>query len=202
MDVDEVWAVTDAERNAVCELLESLTPAQWEQPSLCAGWRVREVAAHLALSHAGVIQVLPWLLRGGLRFNAMIDLSARAAAEAHSAEEDIARIRGFVGSRRHAPGTTRIEPMLDIMVHGQDIARPLGIGWPMPSVAAAVAASRAWDISFPFRARKRFAGRELIADDVDWRRGAGRPVHGPIADLLLALTGRPAGLEALSGLAD
>lgn len=117
-----------------------------------------------------------------------------------STDQIIARIRGFVGARRHAVGITHIEPMLDILVHGQDIARPLGIARTMPVDAAAVAAARAWDKSFLFRARKRFAGYELVADDVDWRRGSGTEVHGPIADILVAVTGRQAGRTALTGL--
>lgn len=126
MDVDEVWATIDEQRASLCDLLDGLSPEQWDHPSLCEGWRVREVAAHLTMAHSGPGEVLPWLVRGGFTFNGMIDRSARARAEVLSTDQIIARIRGFVGSRRHAVGTTHIEPMLDIMVHGQDIARPHG----------------------------------------------------------------------------
>ena len=200
MDVDEVWNVIDEQRSDLCDLLETLTPEQWETPSLCEGWRVRDVAAHLTFAHGTLGEVLPEVLKAGFNFNKMIDRTARKRAAVLTDAEIIDRIRGFVGSRRHAVGVTHIEPMLDILVHGQDIARPLGIARAIPAQAAAVSASRAWDNSFPWRSRRTFAGYELIADDVDWRRGTGKPVHGPISEILLTVTGRPAGRMALTGL--
>lgn len=84
-------------------------------------------------------------------------------------------------------------------MHGQDIAIPLGRRRDMPLEAAAVAATRDWTMGFPFYARRRLAGLRLDATDVDWSVGQGAVVEGPIAALLLVLTGRPAGLAALSG---
>ena len=34
---------------ALAELLDTFPDAQWDTPSLCAGWRVREVVAHLTM---------------------------------------------------------------------------------------------------------------------------------------------------------
>ena len=84
-----------------------------------------------------------------------------------------------------APFITPMEPLLDVLVHGQDIVLPLGRTRPMPTAAAAAAAQRAWDLRFPFRARKRLAGLRLTATDTDWAVGSGVPVDGPIAALLL-----------------
>ena len=50
MDRDEVWRAIDAERISLADLLDSLGEREWETPSLCAGWRVRDVAAHLTLA--------------------------------------------------------------------------------------------------------------------------------------------------------
>jgi uncharacterized protein (TIGR03083 family) len=50
MDVDEVWRVVDEERSTLADLLEELTEEEWEHPSLCSAWRVRDVAAHLTLA--------------------------------------------------------------------------------------------------------------------------------------------------------
>ncbi len=69
----------------------------------------------------------------------------------------------------------------------------------MPVEAAATAADRVWSMSFPFRARQRLAGYELVATDARWRAGSGRRVEGSMAALLLLLTGRPAALADLSG---
>ena len=53
MDLDEVWRSIDSERASLADLLDDLSPAEWETPSLCEAWRVREVAAHLTLAHTG-----------------------------------------------------------------------------------------------------------------------------------------------------
>jgi uncharacterized protein (TIGR03083 family) len=105
----------------------------------------------------------------------------------------------MVGSRRTAPFLTPLEPLLDVLVHGQDIALPLRRNRPMPAPAAAAAAQRAWDLRFPFRAQRRLAGLRLSATDADWAVGAGAPVEGPIAALLLLVTGRDAALDQLTG---
>ena len=69
----------------------------------------------------------------------------------------------------------------------------------MPIEPAMEAADRVWSMSFPFRARRRLAGRELVAVDAPWRTGSGARVEGPMASLLLLLTGRPAALADLAG---
>jgi uncharacterized protein (TIGR03083 family) len=110
----------------------------------------------------------------------------------------------MVGSRRHAPGITHLEPLIDVLVHGQDVAVPLGRSRPMPVAAAAAAATRVWTMRWPFTAafdaRRRLAGLRLEATDVEWAAGNGDRVEGPIEALLLLLTGRTAAAQdRLSG---
>ena len=50
MNRDAVWGAIDAERASLADLLDSLGEQEWEVPSLCAGWRIRDVAAHLTLA--------------------------------------------------------------------------------------------------------------------------------------------------------
>ncbi|PRC44080.1 maleylpyruvate isomerase family mycothiol-dependent enzyme, partial [Mycobacterium sp. ITM-2017-0098] len=103
-----------------------------------------------------------------------------------------ANLRAIVGSRRHPPGTTERDPLTDVLVHAQDICVPLAIDHPMPVDAAVAAAERVWDMGFPFRAQKRFAGTRFVATDADFAAGEGREVAAPIRDLLMILTGRDA----------
>lgn len=200
--VDDAWAEIDRQRLGLADLLDTLTDAEWETRSLCAGWRVRDVAAHLALA-----QTRPWratadLVRARGRFDVMIRDSARRHATAPTAELT-AQIRSMAGSRRKAPGVSHLEPLVDVLVHGQDIAVPLGRARVMPIEAAAAAASRVaampWPLSTAFHVRARLRGIKLEADDIDWSAGEGLLVRGPVQSLLLLLTGRPAPAGTLAG---
>lgn len=202
MDEDAVWAAIDRERLDLADLLEDLSDEEWAHPSLCAGWRIRDVAAHLALAHTGRAQAVVGILRAGGSFDRMIRDTARRHATVPT-KQVIAEIRAMGGSRRRAPGVTHLEPLLDILVHGQDIAIPLGRPRTMPVDAAATAATRVWTMGWPFstafRARTRLRGLELVATDTDWSVGEGAQVEGPVEALLLLLTGRTASVSRLSG---
>jgi hypothetical protein len=90
--------------------------------------------------------------------------------------------------------------LLDVLVHGQDIAVPLGLDHPVPSAAGLAAFHRIWSMGWPFHARRRLAGVTLVATDADLAVGDGPEVHGHLADLLLLTTGRTAAARArLSG---
>src|SRR5437763_16826399 len=105
----------------------------------------------------------------------------------------------MAGSRRKAPGVSHLEPLIDVLVHGQDIAIPLGRTRPMPTEAAMAAADRVWPDLFPWRARRKLSGFRFAATDCSWSAGDGLRVEGPIAAILLLLTGRDAAWPQLSG---
>jgi uncharacterized protein (TIGR03083 family) len=198
MDLDDVWTTIDAERAGLADLFEDLTPVEWDTPSLCDGWRVGDVAAHLTLAHTGYREVLVGAVRARGSFDRMIRDTALRAASRPQADYS-RRLRAMVGSRRMAPFLTPMDPLLDVLVHGQDIALPLGRSRPMPTAAAAAAAQRAWNLRFLFHAPKRLAGLHLVASDADWTAGSGQRVEGPIAALLLLVTGRHAAEDQLTG---
>ena len=192
MEVDTIWRHVDEQRDRLAGLMDGFTDEQWHTASLCEGWRVREVGAHLTLAHSGVRDVLPYVVRGRGSFDAMIRLSA--LDRALDPVEDFPRaLRAMLGSRRTAPMITPMEPLTDILVHTQDIAVPLGLDVEMPREAAAASADRVWSTSFPFRARRRLRAKRLQATDHDWSAGPedGEVVEGRMQDLLLLLTGRP-----------
>ncbi|MBO0807084.1 MAG: maleylpyruvate isomerase family mycothiol-dependent enzyme, partial [Actinobacteria bacterium] len=194
----DVWRAIDAERTGLADLLAGLTAEQWEVPSLCAGWRVREVAAHLTLAQSGIAVSAVALLRARGSLDRMIyDTAVRQARLPPGRYPDL--LRGMTGSRKKAPGISHLEPLIDVLVHGQDIAIPLGLARTMPLPAAVAAADRVWPDLYPFRAGRRLAGIRLAATDCSWSAGAGLLAEGPIAAILLALTGRPAAAERLSG---
>lgn len=198
MREDEVWQVIDQERASLADLFDDLTAAEWETPSLCDGWRVREVAAHLTLAQFALLPAVWAFVRARGDFDRMIRDTALVAAR-QPVERYAAALRGMVGSRRKAPGITYLEPLIDVLVHGQDIALPLRRNRPMPVEAAQAAATRAWTMGRPFHAQRTLAGLRLEAADCAWAVGEGLPVRGPIAALLLLVTGRGPVCEGLHG---
>jgi uncharacterized protein (TIGR03083 family) len=207
MDQDQLWAMIDGRRRHTADLLDGLTDAEWDRPSLCQGWTVRHVAAHLTLQQQGVGDALITLLRhpGVLRrptLNGLIHNSALMQSRLPRAEIT-ARIRAMIGSRRHNVGVTPRDTHTDIVLHGQDIALPLGKKLPLAPAEAAVAADRLWQtrptrLSVVYR-KLPLDGHRLVADDVDWQVGDGTEVRGPILALLLTLGGRTALLHQLHG---
>ncbi len=203
MNDDELWAAIDAQRLRTADLLATLTPADWARRSLCEGWTVRDVAAHLTLQQLTLGDGLRIALRHPGDLNRMIQASARDRSAALPTEQIIAEIRGMVGSRRHNVGVTPAETLIDIVVHGQDMAVPLGRSLPVPAEVAATAASRMWEtrgrrMAKVFRPLP-YDGLRLTATDTDWSVGEGAEIRGPVLALLLLLTGRQVVLPQLDG---
>ena len=191
MDENASWQIIEAQRLELADLLEGLSGVQWEAPSLCAGWRVMDVAAHLALAPQppSVLSMTGQFVRAGGRFNRLNhDLAVRHAAV--GPDRLVSQLREFAASRRLPPVTDYRNTLFDVLVHGQDIALPLGRSLVMPAEAARAGADRVWAMGWPFWARRRLHGVRLSATDIDWTIGEGRVRSGPIAALLLLLTGR------------
>jgi len=201
MNRDEIWQVIDAQRRAVADLLDGLDDQQWREPSLCAGWTVRDVAAHLTLQQLRLRDMPMMLTQMRATMDKTIAHMARKRAAALTTDRIVAEIRATVGSRRHQLGVTYLENLADILVHGQDIAIPLGIRHDMPPRAAAVAADRLLTMRWPppLPGVRTVAGFRLTATDIDWTTGEGPEVRGPMAALLLVCAGRLAVLPDLSG---
>jgi uncharacterized protein (TIGR03083 family) len=200
MNEDDCWTVIADQRRLVADLLDDLTEAERDHPSLCAGWRVRDVAAHLALAPQppGPLTMAAEAIRTGGRFHRLNhDMAVRRADRPGT---DLApELRRHADSRRLPAVTNYRNILFDVLVHAQDIAVPLDRPLPMPVRAAAAGATRVWTMGWPFWARRRLPGVRLTATDTDWSVGAGAEVSGPMAALLLLLTGRRAALPQLTG---
>jgi uncharacterized protein (TIGR03083 family) len=199
MDREESWRVIAEQRRQLAELLGGLTAAEWEAPSLCAGWRVRDVAAHVALAPQppGLWAMTADAVRAGGRFHRLNhDVSVRHAQR--PVADLVDELHKYADSRRLPFVTNYRNILFDTLVHTQDIALPLGREVRMPPVAAAAAATRVWRMGWPFWARRRLRGVRLVATDVAWSAGAGPELAGPIDALLLLLTGRDAALPRLT----
>jgi uncharacterized protein (TIGR03083 family) len=201
MDHDQVWQAIDAQRRSLADLLADLPDDQWRQPSLCDGWTVRDVAAHLTLQQVSLGGMIGMMAQWRGSLDQTIHHVACRRAAALPTERIIAEIRDMVGSRRHNIGVTHLETLTDILVHGQDIAIPLGLRHDMPPQAAAIAANRVLSMRWPppLPATRKVAGFRLTATDTSWSAGEGPEVRAPMAAILLVCAGRLAALPQLSG---
>jgi len=194
----DVLAMATAERPDLADLLESLTPEQWESPSLCAGWSVRQVAAHvIGYESLGLGGAVLLMLRNGGRLNRanaarLDDVAAWSSERIVEEYRTHLRPRGITAAFGGRIGLT------DCTIHHQDIRRPLGLPRTIPPERLREAldfAPRARALPAPANMR----GLRFVAPDLDWSHGEGPEVHGPGEALLVAVAGRASALGDLSG---
>jgi len=197
--------LTRDERLALIDLLEGLDEHEWTTPSLCEGWTVQDVAAHLAWAPVlSPARTLTELGRARLSVNRMIaDTAKRDAARGPAAI--ITQLRSNAQSGAKPMGMPRVASLADAVVHQLDIRRPLGRPRTIPPEAFRRAATFFAGTGFPGsvvvggNVRRRVAGLRLVADDVDWSHGEGPEVRGSSEALMLMLAGRPVPDDALTG---
>ncbi|MEU3405129.1 maleylpyruvate isomerase family mycothiol-dependent enzyme [Streptomyces sp. NPDC006670] len=183
-------AAIAAERRELADLFEGLPAKAWDAPSLCAGWRVREVVAHMSMGfRLSLPATLGELVRARGNLHRMTDRVARRDAAAHSAGELCAFVRDNAGHPWKPPvGGFRAALGHDV-VHGLDVTAALGIDRRVPEDRLRVLLGdvRPGGLRF-FGVDLR--GVRLCAEDVDWSYGAGTPVYGAAQDLVLVAFGR------------
>lgn len=193
------------ERESLLAYLETLSPEQWATPSLCAGWSVQEVAAHLAYASALTARVaLTELARARFRLNpSMRDSAVRWARRGTPAILD--QLRRNAEANARSAGMPRIAVLVDAVVHTLDIRRPLGKATSFPASAFVPVADFCVGMRWPSttllggQVSRRIAGLHLVAEDQPWSTGDGPEVRGSAEALLLVLSGRPVAAEELSG---
>jgi uncharacterized protein (TIGR03083 family) len=201
MDKATIWQHIHEERRSLAATLAGLDAEQWEQPSLCEGWTVKDVAAHvIAHPQIGWAQMPAMVARNlGHGYNAMIFREVKRLGERSTRESILADFRTYDSSTRKVPTTTPVEPLIDALVHHQDILRPLGLRHEMAPEAAAVAADRSRTLAFLSGSRAVVKGTRMVATDIDWSRGRGPTLTGPVQELLMVCMGRGRVAEGLSG---
>jgi len=203
MDDTEVWSAVDRRRRAIVELLTSLDPGEWDTPSLCEGWRVRDVAAHLTMPLLTMRQMALLAVRHPGRTNHLIREGSIDLARRHDPAQLLDRLGLLVGQHRALPGLTCRESLIDAVGHTLDMAIPLNreIGIPANEVAEAadrVVSYRGRGNAKVFRSLPLTPFR-LTATDHTWSTGAGAEVTGTMTDLFLLLTGRTVRIGHLHG---
>ena len=203
---DEYWSAVQTVRLGIAEMLDTLNPGEWDAASLCEGWRVRDVAGHLAL----VPTITTWQMLAAApraRFNPnRINTLLAVRAGSVATTEIVRKLRDHAADRTTAKALDTRNSLFDAIVHSQDIAIPLGRTFGVPVDFTRQGLDRVWAMGWPFNAQRCLAGRTLTATDTDWTVGLGPEISGSALSLLLLLTGRTstarselvgAGLEGL-----
>jgi len=199
--VPDIPALLATETATLVAALEALDPEddRWRTPSLCAGWTVRDAVVHLLMPYElSVPRFLAGLVRARFSFDALADRWART--DPRSPAEALAALARTPQQRFAVPGAPPEAPLSHLVIHAQDVVRPLGIGLrPGPEAARVVL-----DQTTSPRFRKALPaglpeGVAYRATDTDWEYGEGVEVTGTAAALITTFAGRAAALDELGG---
>lgn len=194
-----VWLAVHNERQSLIEDLESLTAEQWARPSLCGGWDIHDVVAHF-VNRAKTIR----LGFVGQMIAARFDFDTTTAQgvpreRAATPEVTLAEFRRICEATKTPPASL-VTRLVEAIVHGEDIRRPLGITGSYPSESIKPTLQYRLKTSASLGGGKeRAAGFRLQASDLEFSHGSGPEVQGTSLELLMALSGRPIHRADFSG---
>ncbi|WP_022881022.1 maleylpyruvate isomerase family mycothiol-dependent enzyme [Gryllotalpicola ginsengisoli] len=193
-----LWAAIHAERTALADDVAGLDGDQWQARSLCSDWSVEQVVAHLTAS--ATLGPARWFASVvGARFD--FDLHNQRRMLEHlgsSPAETLARFRAVVTSTTAAPGPVTAW-LGEIVVHSEDIRRPLGLTRAFPAEVTETVARFYATTNFAVPSRKVVSGFRVEASDGDFAAGDGPLVRGSTLALVMVMAGRSAYLAELDG---
>lgn len=187
---EDIRAAVAAERRDQAELLAGLTEEQWNAPSLCEGWRVKEVVAHTTLPFRSSLgRVLLEMVKSAGRFNHASNRMALKDAAALTTDELLSCLKANIDHPWTPPGDGPAGALSHDVIHGLDITVALGLdrGVPHDRLRVVLGGMKPGHVKY-FGAD--LAGKRLEATDMDWTFGEGEPVRGLAQDLLLVVCGR------------
>jgi uncharacterized protein (TIGR03083 family) len=189
MKSDETWRYIHAERVEMVETLTGLSAEQWATPSLCTGWSVQDATGHiLAAAEQTPVNFYKELISAGFKFDVFTDRAAKRLGQI-GPDELVRRLQSRTTTTNHPPAP--VMAMLgEIIVHGEDVRRPLGLQHRAPEAALIAVADNYKKSNLLIGAKRRIAGLKLRATDSDWVHGDGPEVSGPMISLIMVMTGR------------
>ncbi|MEU8780129.1 maleylpyruvate isomerase family mycothiol-dependent enzyme [Streptomyces sp. NPDC048637] len=185
-----IKAAIAAERRELAAVLDGLPAEHWDAPTLCAGWRVRDVVAHMSMGFRySLPKMAAELLRAGGSLHRMTDRCARRDAATASTSE----LAGFLREHAHHPWKPPVGGITAALghdvVHGLDITVALGLDRRVPEDRVRLLLEKITPGTARFFGAD-LRGVQLRADDLDWSFGSGTPLSGAAQDLLLVAYGR------------
>lgn len=186
------------ERREFAEYLSTLTPEQWEAPSLCTGWSVRDVVAHVySYEELGFVDTLKRFAAGigrpgGPNAIGVEEYNKRSPVELVSLAKDSVTPRGLT------TGFGCRIALTDCLIHHQDIRRALDTPREVPRerVKAVLLFALLNPVVHGIVPTR---GLRLVATDFEWSFGFGPEVRGPGEALLMAMAGRRGVAGELAG---
>ena len=189
--------IQQLERDALVSDVRLLSSEQWRVPTLCDGWDVEEVVAHLGA--ASRLSFPGWLRSmAGARFDP--DVHNRRRLEEFRGASPAETLASFAEiGPIGLPRKESVGGLGEMIVHAEDIRRPLGISHdPDPDGLRTVAQFFATK-DFAVNSRSLVSGLRLVAVDAEFVAGEGPDVEGRLLDLVMAMAGRREILEDLTG---
>lgn len=186
-------------RHDLAEKIDALEPGQWDQPSWCDGWRIRDVLGHLVQNaEATAFSMFRQIARNPVRPDRVVDRRAREFGD-RPVPELTDRLRRAADQHYHLPGTPAALALGDLLVHSADVLRSIGIVTTptLADVLVVLNVYATWGRRVFHAAPHR--GVSLVATDADWRLGHGPEVRGTAIDLLLLMANRRQILDRLDG---
>jgi uncharacterized protein (TIGR03083 family) len=191
-------AMAREERQDFLTFLKTLSPEQWDAPTLCAGWRVRDVVGHVvSYDKLTFGDLATRLVHGRFSLGRTNDLGVADCAT-RDPDELLAVFERHLQPRGLTAGLGGMIAFLDCLIHQQDVRRPLNLPRDIPAERLCRALS-VMRLAPPIGALWRTRGLRLVATDLDWSIGSGPEVRGPGEALLLAAAGRRAAAGDLTG---
>ena len=189
-------AMATAERTDLADLLETLTPEQWETPSLCQGWRVRDVVAHvMSFDEVNLLGMFRRAIRGRIVHVNQVGVDELACL---TTEQLLRRLRTHLRPQGLATTFGGRLALLDVTIHHQDIRRPLGLPRQIPAERLRwVLGASLYSPELPAWHLAR--GVRLTPTDLDWKHGSGPEITGPAEAMLMVITGRRSAVGELTG---
>lgn len=185
-DEADLQPVVGAEFLALAGLLDSATEAQWDTPSLCAGWRVREVVAHMTMAaRYSEEEFMAELGRYEFDFGRLSNEVAARDAKLPSSDL-VANLRSEVMQHWTPPGGGWHGALNHVVIHGLDVTVPLGVPRRSPDATMRVVLDDLTAGGVQQHFGTNIEGRSLQATDLDWSYGSGSALRGP-AELLAAM---------------
>jgi uncharacterized protein (TIGR03083 family) len=194
------WGMIKADREAFADYLATLSPADWDKPSLCEGWTVKGVTTHLLVTPTmSKGKVMLGFLGAGFNLGKFSGKLVDKMTSEMSTDEIIAKTRESAGVQAAPPGLKPMGVLGEVLTHTADVSLAVGKPFDLPVDHYVAGLDYMKDVQPVLGCKKRIEGLQLKANDAEWSVGDGPAVMGTAKELLSAMTGRKAALDGLSG---